>query len=129
MQDAEPGRLAVRGARWDPKPLLVVRQLLYAAQIELGGYAQSGKRVRLAVGGADQEFTRIQPVHVLRGAVGNRDMRIAVDFADREHQRRAGLGRRPGQSLFRETAINDVARFRWDKEAQSRRLRTGAWRA
>ena len=57
MQNAELGRLAVRGARRDPKPLLVVRQLLHAAQIELGGYAQSRKRVRLAVGGADQEFT------------------------------------------------------------------------
>src|SRR5258708_31539834 len=104
MQDAEPGRLAVRGARWDPKPLLVVRQLLYAAQIELCEYAQTGMRVGLAVGGAYQEFTRIQPVHVLRGAVGNRDMRIAVDFADRAHQRRATLGPRPGQAPFGGTA-------------------------
>src|SRR5258708_34397246 len=109
MQDAEPGRLAVRGARWDAKPLLVARQLLHAAQIELGGYAQSGKRIRLAVGGADQEFTRIQPVHVLRGAVGNRDMRIALDFADRYRQRRGWLGPRPRLPPFREIAINDVA--------------------
>src|SRR5437899_1482058 len=69
MQNAELGRLAVRGARRDPKPLLVVRHLLHAAQIELGRYAQSRKRVRLAVGGAGSGIHRLAAGELVRDAV------------------------------------------------------------
>ena len=118
MEHAELGRLAVRGLRWHAEPLLVVRQFLGVAQVELGRAAETRKRVRLAVGSADQEFAGVQAPCVLRGAVRDPDMGLAFDLADGEYQRRARFRPRPRYSLFGKAAVDDVARLGRREEAQ-----------
>ena len=118
MQNAELRRLTVRGLRRHSEPLLVVRQYLGVTQVELGRVAETRKRVRLAVGGTDQEFAGVQPPGILRRAVRDPDVGLALDLADSEYQSRARFRSRPGYSLFGKAAVNDVAWLGQREEGQ-----------
>ena len=66
----------------------------------------------------------MQPVRVLRGAVGRLDVRLAVDLADREHECGTGLWCRTGEPPLRKPAIDDVAGLRRREERKRARLKS-----
>ena len=55
---------------------------------------------------------------VVRSSIGNFDMRFALQFADREHQRRPRLEGRFRQFFLGKATVNDVTGLGWRKEFQ-----------
>ena len=118
MKNSELGDLSVRCAWRNAEPVVVVRQFLEMTQIELGWVTQTRKSVSVAVGWSDQEFAGAQAVSLLRSSIGNFDMRFALQFADREHQRRPRLEGRFRQFFLGKATVNDVTGLGWRKEFQ-----------
>ena len=112
VQDGELRGLSERGAGCDGEPILAPGQLDLLCQVELGGVAQAGGQVCIAIRWSDEELTGEESLRLSAGAVRDLHRRFAVERADGGDECGARLRSGLDSQVLGEATPDDVPRPR-----------------